>query len=166
MKIGIVYYSRTGNTKKVAQILEEKFRRKKAEVDLVEIEHVKRPGFFTAGKAASHQLELPIKNVDFDMGKYDVIVAGSPTWAGRPSPFITTFLNKAENIKGKTVAVFGTGMSPIDKREQFNEIIKNSLKDAQGKLVDSFLALNFKKGQIVDGEQNIDNFVNEVLKIV
>jgi len=166
MKVGIVYYSRTGNTKKVAKILEEKFKEKKAEVDLIEIEHVKKPGFFSAGRASMKQQELPIKNTNFDMGKYNVIIAGSPTWAGRPSPFITTFMNKAENIKGKTVAVFGTGMSPIDKREQFNEIIKNSLKDAQVKLVDSFLALNFKKGQIVDGEQNIDNFVNEVLKIV
>ncbi len=125
MKIGIIYYSRTGNTRKIAKILEGKIKEKKAEVDLIEIEHVNRPGFFKAGRASMKQQELTIKNTDFDMGKYDIIIAGSPTWAGRPSPFITTFLNKAENIKGKTVAVFGTGMSPIDKREQFNIIIKN-----------------------------------------
>ena len=35
MKIGIVYYSRTGNTRKIAQILEEKFKKEKAEVDLI-----------------------------------------------------------------------------------------------------------------------------------
>ena len=165
MKIGIVYYSRTGNTRQVAKILEEKFKEKKAEVDLIEIEHVKKPGFFTAGKAAMKQLELPIKNTDFDMEKYDVIIAGSPTWAGRPSPFIKSFMNKAENIKGKKVAIFGTGMSPIDKREQFKEIIKNNLENAGIKTVDNYLALHFKRGQIVDGEQNIDNFVNTVLKL-
>ena len=128
MKIGIVYYSRTGNTRQVAKILEEKFKEKNAEVDLIEIEHVKRPGFFTAGRAATKQQELPIKNTDFNMEKYDVIIAGSPTWAGRPSPFIKIFINKAENIKGKKVAIFGTGMSPIDKREKFKEIIKNNLE--------------------------------------
>lgn len=164
MKIGIVYYSRTGNTRKVAKMLEEKFKEKKAEVNLIEIEHVKRPGFFTAGRASMRQQELPIKNTDFDMGNYDVIVAGAPTWAGRPSPFITIFMNKAENIKGKTVAVFGTGMSPIDKREQFNEIMKNNLENAGIKTVDNYLALKFKKGQIVDGEQNIDNFVKNSLE--
>ena len=165
MKIGLVYYSRTGNTRRVAKILEEKLKEKKAEVDLIEIEHVKRPGFFAAGKAASKQLELPIKNTDFDMGKYDVILAGSPTWAGRPSPFINIFMNKAENIKGKKVAVFSTGMSPINKREQFKEIIKNNLEKAGIKTFDSFLALQFTRGKLVDGEQNIDNFVNTVLKL-
>jgi len=165
MKIGIVYYSRTGNTRQAAKILEEKLKEKKAEVDLIEIEHVKRPGFFTAGKAASHQQDLPIKNTNFNMGKYDVIIAGSPTWAAKPSPFITLFMNKAENIKGKKVAIFGTGMSPINVREQFKEIIKNNLEKAGIKTFDSFLALQFKRGKLVDGEQNIDNFVNSVLKI-
>ena len=165
MKIGIVYYSRTGNTRKVAKILEEKFKEKKAEVDLIEIEHVKRPGFFKASRSVMKQLELPIKNTDFDMEKYDFIIAGSPTWGGSPSPFIKSFMNRAENIKGKKVAVFSTGMSPIDKRERFNEIIKNDLENAGIKTVYNYLALNFKKGQIVNGEQNIDNFINTVLKI-
>jgi flavodoxin len=165
MRIGIVYYSRTGNTRQVAKTLEEKLKEKKAEVDLIEIEHVKRPGFFAAGKAASKQLELPIKNTDFNMEKYDVILAGSPTWAGRPSPFITIFINKAENMKGKKIAIFGTGMSPINKREQFKEIIKNNLEKAGLKTFDNFLALQFTRGKLVDGEQNIDNFVNTVLKL-
>ena len=69
MKIGLVYYSRTGNTKKIAKILEEKFKEKNTEIDLIEIEHVKKPGFFAAGKASTKQLELPIKNNHFDMQK-------------------------------------------------------------------------------------------------
>ena len=164
MKIGIVYYSRTGNTRKAAQILEEKFKEEKAEVDLIEIEHLKRPGFLKAGKSAMKQLELPIKNTDFDMKKYDVIIAGSPTWGGSPSPFVKSFMNKAENIKGKKVAVFGTGMSPIDKRERFNEIIKNNLESAGIKTIDNYLLLQMKKEKIVGGGQNIDNFVKTVLK--
>lgn len=166
MKIGIVYYSRTGNTKQVVKTLEEKFKEKNVDVDLIEIEHVKKPGFFTAGKVASHQLELPIKNTDFDMGRYDVIVAGSPTWAGKPSPFITFFMKKAINIKGKKVAVFGTGMSPIDKREQFKEIMRNNLENAGIKTFDNFLPLQFRRGKIIDGEQNIDNFVKNVIKTI
>lgn len=163
MKIGIVYYSRTGNTKKAAQILEEKFKEGKAEVDLIEIEHVERPGFLKAGKSAMKQLELPIKNTDFDMKKYDFIIAGSPTWGGNPSPFVKTFMDTAKNIKGKKVAVFGTGMSPIDKRERFSEIIKNNLESAGIKTIDGYLFLKMKKERITDGEQNIDNFVNSIL---
>ena len=165
MKIGIVYYSRTGNTRQVAKILEEKLKEKNAEVDLIEIEQVKRPGFFTAGSAATKQLELPIKNTDFNMQKYDVIVIGTPTWAGKPSPFAKSFMNKAENIQGKKVAVFGTGMSPINAREKFKDIIKNDLGNVGIKTVEEYLLLNFKRGQMADGEQNLDNFVNTVLKL-
>ncbi|MCX6667621.1 MAG: NAD(P)H-dependent oxidoreductase [Euryarchaeota archaeon] len=164
MKIGIVYYSRTGNTKQAAGILEEKFKEKKVEVDLIEIEHVKRPGFLTAGRSAAKQLELPIKNTDFDMKKYDVILAGSPTWGGNPSPFIKSFIDKAKNVKGKKAAIFNTGMSPIGKRENLIGIIKNNLENVGMKTIDDYLALQMKKGKIVDGEGNIDNFVKTVLK--
>jgi len=164
MKIGIVYYSRTGNTKKVAEILEKKFKEQKADVNLIEIEHVKRPGFFTAGRSAVKQLELPIKNTGFDLKNYDFIITGSPTWVGCPSPFIKTFINKAENVKDKNVAIFGTGISPINSREKFKEILENSLKNVGFKTVDNFLPLRMKKGQIIEGEQNIDSFVENILK--
>jgi flavodoxin len=163
MKIGIVYYSRTGNTKQVATMLQEKLKEKQANVDFIEIEHVNRPGFFTAGRASSHQEELPIKNTDFNLGKYDVIVAGAPTWAGKPSPFLSTFIKKAQNIKGKKIYVFGTGMSPIDKRDQFKEIITQSFQQVGIETIDMFLTLTYRRGRLVDGQQNIEAFVNTCL---
>ncbi len=163
MKIGIVYYSRTGNTKQIATMLQEKFKEKKADVDLIEIEHVKKPGFFAAGRASSKQLELPVKNTDFNMKKYDLVIAGSPTWAGKPSPFITTFLQKAENMSGKKVAVFGTGMSPIDKRDQFIGILKDHLEKAGTSTIEPFLTLTFSRGRLVDGQQNMDLFIQHCL---
>jgi hypothetical protein len=56
-------------------------------------------------------------------------------------------------------------MSPISDREQFKEIIRNNFENAGMKTFDSFLVLQFKRGKLVDGEQNIDNFVNTVLKL-
>ncbi|MDH7506337.1 MAG: flavodoxin family protein [Candidatus Thermoplasmatota archaeon] len=163
MKIGIIYYSRTGNTKKAAQLLEEKFKQENADIELLEIEHVKKPGFFTAGRSALKQVELPIKNTDFDLKNYDFIIIGSPTWAGYPSPFVKTFMSKAENVKGKNAAVFGTGISPINSREKFRETIENNLKNLGVKTVDNFLGLRMKKGEILDGKQNIDGFVKGIL---
>jgi len=164
MKIGIVYYSRTGNTRHVAKLLEEKLKEKKADVELVEIEHIKKPGFFKAGRAAMAQNELPIKNTEFNLKKYDMILVGTPTWAGRPSPYLKTFLNKAENIKGKKGAIFSIGGTPIDNREKVVEIIKNDLKNIGIKATDDYLALRMKNEQIVEGEQDIDNFVKTVIK--
>jgi len=164
MKIGIVYYSRTGNTKKAAQILEGKFKEGNAEVDLIEIQHVKKPGFFAAGRAGMKQEELPMKNTEFDLKKYDFIVTGSPTWGGSPSPFIKSFMSKAKNVKGKKVAVFSTCGGSISGREKFNGIFKTNMKNAGVKTVDNYLSLQMKKEKIVDGEQNIDSFVKTVLK--
>ena len=65
MKVGIVYYSRTGNTKHAAGIIESKLKEQKTDVALVEIEHVKKPGFFKAGRSVMAEKELPIKNTDF-----------------------------------------------------------------------------------------------------
>ena len=165
MKIGLVYYSRTGNTRSVAKTLEEKLKEKKADVDLIEIEHVKRPGFFTAGRAASRQEELPIKNTDFNMEKYDIILAGCPTWAGKPSPFIKSFFVEAKNVQGKKIAFFGTGMSPVKSREQFIEIMKTDVEKAGMKKVDNFLFLQFRRGKLIDGQQHVDHFVDAILKL-
>ena len=79
MKIGIIYYSRSGSTKHVAKLLEGKLKEQKADVELIEIEHEKKPSFFKAARAGMTQKELPIKNTDFDLKKYDKILVGSPT---------------------------------------------------------------------------------------
>lgn len=52
MKTAIVYYSRTGNTRYVANMLEEKLKEEKADVDIIEIKAEKTPGFLKAGRSA------------------------------------------------------------------------------------------------------------------
>ena len=163
MKIGIVYYSRTGNTKKAAQILEEKLKQEKADVDLIQVEHVKKPGFFGAGRAAMKQEELPIANTDFDLKKYDMILVGSPTWAGKASPFIKSFFNKAQNIKGKNACVFYTCGGNTEEA-QTGGMLKGYLKEVGVKPKDEILSFRMKKEEILDGEQNIDSFVKTVMK--
>ena len=101
MKIGIIYYSRTGNTRNVAKKLEEKLKNKKISVELIEVKHTKKPGFFRAGYAAIKQKDLPITNTNFDLKKYDILLFGAPIWAGKPAPFVKTFINKAKNSEGK-----------------------------------------------------------------
>jgi flavodoxin len=163
MKIGIIFYSRTGNTRSIAKLLENKFKEEKADAELIEIEHVKKPGFFKAGRAAMKQQEVPIKNTDFDLKKYDFIIAGTPTWAGRPSPYIKTFMNKAENVNGKKSAFFLTGATPIEDRKKATSIIRNDLENVGLKTIIDPLLLRMRKEEIIDGKQNIDGFINAVL---
>lgn len=158
MKIGIIYYSRTGNTKFVAEKLEEKLKNKKIDVKLIEIKHVKKPGFFKAGYATIKQKELPIINTDFDLKKYDMLIVGSPTWVGRPSPYIRSYFNKVENIKGKKAGIFFTCAGSVDSAKT-GEIIKEYLKTKGMEINTKILKLQMKKRKIKYGEKNIDDFV-------
>lgn len=162
MKICIIYYSRTENTRNVAKLLEGKLKERKADVELIEIEAVKKPGFLKAGRAAMTQKELPITNTDVDLKKYDKILVGSPTWAGRPTPHIRSFFNIADNYKGKEAGVFFTCSGSIEK-SQTGKDIKNYLGEIGLNVIDEILSLQMKKEEIKDGEKNIDGFIKTIM---
>jgi flavodoxin len=164
MTIGIVYYSRTGNTRAAAQLLAEKLKQTNAAVDLIEIEAVKRPGFLSAGRAAMKQLELPIKNTNVDLGKYSTLVVGSPTWGGCCSPFIKTFFSSAKNIKGKNTALFITSGGPPDPQGKPRQMMQQHLTSFGANLSDSFLGLQMRKGTMKEGDEQIDRFVQSILE--
>jgi len=163
MKIGILYYSRTGNTRKVAKTIEEKLKLEKAEVDLIEIEHEKKPGFFKAARLALAGKDIPIKNTNFNLKKYDFLITGTPTWGGRPSPYVKTYLKKSEDIKDKKGAIFITGAGDIDKNEKVFSSLKQDLDNLGMKTHDNHIILQFKKDQIINGEENIDVFLKNVM---
>ena len=165
MKTGIIYYSRTGNTKQAAETIEKKLKNKKIDVKLFEIKHVKKPGFFKAGYAAMRQKELPIIDVDFDLKKYDLLLFGSPIWAGKPAPFIKTFINKiGKTIRGKKTMVFLTCSSKPDKYVNAAKIVSKYLEKINIKTTDTFLILKMKKKQIITGTQDIDGFVEKIIE--
>jgi flavodoxin len=159
-----VYYSRTGNTKAVAQLLAERLKQKKAVVDLVEIEAVKRPGFFAAGRLAMKQEDVPIKNTGVDLGKYSTLVVGAPTWAGCCSPVIKTFFSSAKNTKGKGASMFITGSGIPELQGKQRQMMQQYLSNAGVNPTDNFLGLKMNKGKILEGESQIDSFVNSILE--
>ena len=163
MKYGIIFYSRTGNTRHVARIIEKNLKGKNAGVDLIEIEHLKKPGFLKAGRYAITEIDMPIKNSEFDLNKYDFLVFGSPVWAGRPAPYIKTFMNKAENIKGKKAAIFNTGEGSTDDRQRIIEMMNNNLENLGLSTIGSSLSLKMKKQEIQDGKQHINSFIDRII---
>lgn len=164
MNIGIVYYSRSGNTRAVASLLAEKLTQRQIAVDLIEIEAVKRPGFLTAGRAAMKQLELPVKNQNVDLGKYTTLIIGSPTWGGCAPPFIATFFSSAKNIKGKKATLFITGGGTPDPQGKPRQMIQQHLQNLGMDITDSFLGLQMGRGKIKEGGQHIDRFIQSILE--
>ncbi|MBU2025643.1 MAG: flavodoxin [Patescibacteria group bacterium] len=106
MKTLVVFYSRTGNTKKVAQKIIQSINSDSEEIfDASNI--FDSLGYLRYCKEAILK-ELPrIKKTKKDPSKYDLVVIGTPIWVYTLSSPIRTYLEKNKN-KFKKVAFFCT----------------------------------------------------------
>jgi flavodoxin len=104
LKSLVVFYSRTGNARFVAQTIAAEIG---ADVEEV-IDQKKRGGvlgFLGGGRDARSGKGTEIAPTVKSPLDYDLIVVGTPIWAGQPTPAIVTYLKK-NNLAGKKVAVF------------------------------------------------------------
>jgi flavodoxin len=105
MKTLVTYYSRTGNTKFVADKIAEQLNAEICEV----VDKKNRKGklvFLTGGYAALREKLTKIE-VTKTINDYDFIIVGSPVWAGKIAPAIRTFL-VLNDFSDKQVAFFVT----------------------------------------------------------
>ena len=106
MKRAVVYYSLSGNTKKVAEKIA-----KELSCDLIEIETLKpMPKVYAAqimygGMQASFSLKPRIKPIPAPILSYDELIIGCPIWAGKHAPAINTFIH-LPGMARKIIAVF------------------------------------------------------------
>jgi flavodoxin len=113
----IVYYSRTGNTKFIAEILA-----KELNFDLEEIIDTKKRkgiiGWLRAGYDATREKLTVIKEIQKDPELYDLIILGTPIWNKRMSSAIRTYITENKS-KFKNMAFFctegGSGGSEVLK---------------------------------------------------
>lgn len=93
MKTLVIYYSQTGNSRKVAQLLASKLNAETAEITC---DAYKRG--FTAGLRLAWDILVrgkpPIETPNLDLNQYDLIVAGGPVWAGHPAAPLRSFVSK------------------------------------------------------------------------
>ncbi|MFA5928268.1 MAG: flavodoxin [Candidatus Margulisiibacteriota bacterium] len=92
MKTLVVYYSKTGTTKKVAEVIAQELN-----ADVEEIIDLKdRSGFFGfifAGRDTLKKIPTRIKETIKNPADYDLIVLGSPLWGFKgASPAVRTYL--------------------------------------------------------------------------
>jgi flavodoxin len=120
MKSAIIYYSYTGNTKKVAEILEEHLRNK-GELDIIRLTDLQESGnFFIQATQALRHLKTDILEVNFDLSAYDAIYFGTPVWAFSPAPALNAYMDKCFGLEAKSVVLFATYGSGTGLKRCFN----------------------------------------------
>jgi flavodoxin len=106
MKILVVYYSRSGNTKKIADALATKLPADKKRVK----DYKKRSGTIEM-LCTLYQVLLAkpshIKRLKVDMSQYDLIILGTPVWMMRLASPMRALIN-SEKYSLKKIAFFCT----------------------------------------------------------
>jgi flavodoxin len=107
MKSLVVYYTRSGNAKFVAESIA-----KELGSDIEEIVDLKKRqgklAYFEAGTDANRGKETKIAPAKLSPADYDIIVVGGPVWAGNPTLAIRTYIHKNNGLAGRKVALFFT----------------------------------------------------------
>jgi len=140
MKSLVVYYSLTGKTKLVSQIIAESLN-----ATLVEITE-RRPipipfVYLSGGFRALTNRGSKINPVDVDLKQYERIFIGSPTWGSRPAPAVNSFIYQT-NFEGRSVVPFFTMGG--DNAEGALANITAKIEKSQGKVVGSFAITSYR----------------------
>ncbi len=155
MKNLIVFYSRTNTNKKVAEALAQRLNG-----DLEEIKSVKNYrglfGYFAAGREGMKKIPAKIEPATKNPTEYDLIILGTPNWAGKMSSPVRAYLTEQKNrikkaaffcVRGgsDTQSIFDemaelSGQTPIATLALLTkEVVKNNfeekLKDFTAKLI-------------------------------
>jgi len=107
-KVLIVYLSRTNNTKAIAQIIQQQVGGKLAALELAN-PYPENYQAIVAQVARENETGFlpPLKTKIDNIGSYDLIFLGFPTWGMQLPPPIKSFLHQY-NLSSKTIVPFNT----------------------------------------------------------
>ena len=116
MKTKIIYYSYSGNTRRVARLLSD-ILAENGEVEFQELKAAdESKNFFIQGRRALKKIRAVLEETSLDFSGYDLVCFGTPVWAFGPTPAMWTCLDKASGLDGKEVILFTTSGGSGDKR--------------------------------------------------
>ncbi|MEM2351811.1 MAG: flavodoxin [Thermoproteota archaeon] len=153
MKTLIVYYSWSGNTRRIARIIH-----KLVSGDIVELEPVNPyPQSYNATvEQAKREIQSgykpPLKTEIDNIEHYEIIFIGSPNWWGSLAPPVASFLSQYD-LSGKTIIPFCThgGGGKQKVIEGMKALCPNS------KILPEFVVYG-------SGENNLEDKVSEWLR--
>jgi flavodoxin len=141
MKILVVYYSYTGNTKKIAEALTEKLEAKIDEIKDLKERSRKIVGWLIAGKDSLSRKPAEIKYKE-KPEEYDLVIVGTPVWMWTMTPAVKKYLS---DNKFRRVAFFCTHGGNAGKTFEDMEFLSEK-PERNFALLDK----NIKKGNFKD----------------
>lgn len=158
MKTLIVYYSYTGNTKKIANAIKNNLN-----CDILEVTP-KIPFSNDYDEVVAEYQNNSIKDkyieindIGIDLKEYDKIIIGSPVWWYTICPVITSFLKKYD-LSGKKIYPFATNAGWLGKTfKDIEKLCPNSeVENGMNIVFESYT------DNLVTSKQEIDKWIKEI----
>jgi hypothetical protein len=158
MKILIAYYSRTGQTEKLAEAIKKELENRGYLVDVEKVKAKKEHSFLgwqfiRLFKGECEILPPKIK----DLSKYDAICIGSPNWTRLSLP-MARYLKKVKGLEYKNVGFFATTYAPpafewyVFSAYLLDWTFSKIIERKKGRVVESILLSSLFKRWGVDSE--------------
>jgi flavodoxin len=108
MKIGIIYHSQSGTTRKLAQHLQTALTQQGHEITMTEL----KTDVEQKGGTIRQPMNFTVTNLP-DVSAYDALCIGGPVWAFGPSTVTFKAIQQLADLKGKKVLPFCTMGFPL-----------------------------------------------------
>ncbi len=141
MKSLVAYYSLTGNTKLVAQVIAEALDTTPVEITETKPRKIRPLLYLIGGFQATMNRGSRINPIDVDLEQCNKIFIGSPVWNSRPVPAINSFIYQTDFEGLDIIPFFTMGGDNADKAL---ENITAKIEKSQGKVVGSFTIKSYR----------------------
>lgn len=157
-------YSRSGNTKKIADQIKKCCEKHFHQVDVVDVIVDRQPGFLKAGYCAIRQNDVSIVNKEWDVSSMDVVFIGCPVWAGKPAPYINAMIRKTSGFERIKSAVFITCAGGEQPGSKAIDLLQSYVKEKNAMISSHSLIVHMsRKGEIKKEMPPVNDFVTQVL---
>jgi flavodoxin len=128
MKVAIISYSFSGNTKRACLFLMKKIKEKNIDAVVFDLKPAKEEkAFLLQCRDAFYKHKVALQSPAFELSTYDFIVVASPVWAFTFAPALRAYLESIKDLTDKKCACFltyGSGMGKGKALEELEGILK------------------------------------------
>jgi flavodoxin len=123
MKTLIVYFSRSGRTRRVAKEIGERLTSDMEEI-MESKSRIGGIGWLKSGMESTRKILPKIRALEKDPGVYDLVLIGTPIWASNMSSPIRAFITESkERIQEAAFFCTGDGNNPSTAFEPMEELL-------------------------------------------
>jgi flavodoxin len=153
-KILVVYYSRTGTTKMAGEAIAKKLGSDLEEI-IDKTDRKGAVGWVLAGRDAMKKSLTEIVEPKKNPAQYDLVIIGTPVWAGTMAPAVRTYLSIHKDMIAQAAFFCTMGGSG-------NKNIFTYLEEASSKKPVATVALQTKEVRTGNVEGRIEKFAQEI----